>query len=40
MRFLEERVRNLQEEAREDPNADRPAFGLESVRRLNSVVGD
>ena len=40
MRLLEERVEELQEEAREDPNADRPAIGVGSVQRLNSITGD
>lgn len=30
-------IARLIEEARQDPDADRPAIGLDSVRRLNSV---
>ena len=31
-------IDRLIEEARSDPNADRPALGTDSVRRLNSVL--
>lgn len=37
MRQLEDRVEELREQANEDPNADTPAIGIDSVRRLNSV---
>ncbi len=40
MRLLEERVEELTEEARADANADRPALGVGSVHRLNSITGD
>jgi uncharacterized protein YlxW (UPF0749 family) len=36
-RQLQNRIDNLMEEAREDPNADRPSIGVGSVLRLNSV---
>lgn len=31
-------IRRLSQEALEDPNADRPALGFGSVRRLNSIL--
>lgn len=37
-RELEDRVTQLQEEAREDANATRPALGAASMRRLNAVT--
>lgn len=40
MRLLEERVEELTEEALADTNADRPAIGVGSVQRLNSIAGD
>lgn len=40
MRLLEERVEGLTEEAREDVNATRPAIGVGSVYRLNSITED
>lgn len=39
MRELEVRVEELRRQADEDPNADRPAFGADSMRRLNAVGG-
>jgi Tfp pilus assembly protein PilO len=39
MRELEDRVEELRRQADEDPNADRPAFGPDSMRRLNAVGG-
>lgn len=39
MRELEDRVEELRGQADEDPNADRPAFGADSMRRLNAVGG-
>lgn len=39
MRELEDRVEELRRQADEDPNADRPAFGADSMRRLNAVGG-
>jgi len=40
MRLLEERVEELTEEANADPDADRPATGVGSVQRLNSITGN
>ena len=40
MRELEDRVEELRRQAHEDPNATRPAFGADSMRRLNAVRGD
>lgn len=40
MRLLEERVEELTEEANADPDADRPAIGVGSVQRLNSITGN
>ena len=40
MRLLEERVEELTEEANADVNATRPAIGVGSVQRLNSITGD
>lgn len=40
MRELEDRVEELRRQADEDPNADRPAFGADSMRRLNAVRGN
>lgn len=37
MRELEDRVEELRSQANEDPDADRPAIGVDSVRRLNSI---
>lgn len=34
---LEASVEELRRQADEDPNADRPAVGVDSVRRINSV---
>lgn len=39
MRELENRIEELRGQADEDPNADRPAFGADSMRRLNTVSG-
>jgi uncharacterized coiled-coil protein SlyX len=39
MRKLEDRVEELRRQAYEDPNANRPAFGADSMRRLNTVSG-
>jgi len=40
MRELEDRVEELRRQADEDPNADRPAFGADSMRRLNAIGGN
>lgn len=40
MRELEDRVAELTEEANADPDADRPAIGIGSVQRLNTLAGD
>lgn len=39
MRELEDRVEELRRQADEDPNANRPAFGADSMRRLNALSG-
>lgn len=39
MRELEDRVEELRRQADEDPNANRPALGADSMRRLNAVSG-
>jgi len=39
MRELEDRVEELRRQADEDPNANRPALGADSMRRLNAVGG-
>ena len=40
MRELEDRVEELRRQADEDPNANRPALGADSMRRLNAVRGN
>lgn len=40
MRVLENRVEELGRLADEDPHADRPAIGVGSVQRLNTLAGD
>lgn len=40
MRELENRVEELMRQADEDPNADRPAFGADSMLRLNAISGN